>query len=340
METKLFSAAEIHEAGQLLNEGHLVAFPTETVYGLAAIASNDEAVQEVYRVKGRPSDNPLIVHVANKDIAQFVKEVPEEAYVLMDAYWPGPLTLIFNAKEGVFAPTVTVGRSTVSLRMPDQPLALELIEATGFPVVGPSANTSGKPSPTSAAHVMHDFSGKIAGVVDGGATNIGVESTVLDLTDERGPIILRPGAITKEMLEETLGQKVWQGGDISEETNEEMPKAPGMKYTHYAPKQPIILVNGKIEDWVTVIDSLTIQGKKIGLLAADETIEDLSSVKLTNFTLGKKENIEEASQRLYAGLRYFDETDVEVILAEAYPKTGIGTALMNRLEKAATLMYP
>lgn len=340
METKLFSAAEIHEAGQLLNEGHLVAFPTETVYGLAAIASNDEAVQEVYRVKGRPSDNPLIVHVANKEIGEFVKEVPEEAYILMDAYWPGPLTLIFNAKEGFFAPTVTVGRSTVSLRMPDQPLALELIEATGFPVVGPSANTSGKPSPTSAAHVMHDFSGKIAGVVDGGSTNIGVESTVLDLTDERGPIILRPGAITKEMLEETLGQKVWQGGDISEVTNEEIPKAPGMKYTHYAPKQPIILVDGKTDDWVTVIDSLTIQGKKIGLLAADETIEKLSSVKLMNFTLGKKANIEEASKRLYAGLRYFDETDVEVILAEAYPKTGIGTALMNRLEKAATLMYP
>lgn len=337
METKIFSAADLAEAGDLLRAGELVAFPTETVYGLGAIASNEEAVKNVYRVKGRPSDNPLIVHVANKEVAHLVQSVSSQASVLMEAFWPGPLTIIFEAKEGVFAPVVSAGRTTVSLRMPDQPLAIQMIEQAGFPVVGPSANTSGKPSPTSVDHVMHDLAGRISGIVDGGETNIGVESTVIDLTDSRGPIILRPGAITQEMLEEVLHEKVWMGGEFSAETMGEVPKAPGMKYTHYSPKQPVILMQGK---WQEKLEALTKDGKVAGILASDELIEDLGRLSLETYSLGEKSKPREASRKLYAGLRYFDERAVDVILAEAYEKVGIGIALMNRLEKAASEVYP
>ncbi|MDE1548870.1 L-threonylcarbamoyladenylate synthase [Jeotgalibaca caeni] len=340
METRIFHAENIGEAGKLLSKGQLVAFPTETVYGLGAIASNEEAVKEVYQVKGRPSDNPLIVHVASSDIAELVASVPPVAQPLMQAFWPGPLTLIFEAKDHVFAPALSSGRGTVSLRMPDQPLTIRLIEETGFPIVGPSANTSGKPSPTTVEHVLHDLSGKIAGVVDGGATQIGVESTVLDLTDERGLVILRPGAISREMIEEVVDEKVWVGGD-KVTADEEAPKAPGMKYVHYSPKQPVILVSGNDSDWSELIDELLIEGKKIALLASMETLESLANRGIKDvYSLGRKEEAREASKHLYAGLRYFDEADVDVILAEGYPKVGIGQAYMNRLEKAASSLYP
>lgn len=342
METKIFTSQTMAEAAELVRHGELVAFPTETVYGLGALASSDKAVKKVYQVKGRPSDNPLIVHVANKDIGEYVKEVPQIANQLMDAFWPGPLTLIFEAKEGVFAPSVSPNMSTVSLRMPKQPLALQFIKEVGFPVVGPSANRSGKPSPTAVSHVQHDMNGRIAGVIDGGTTEVGVESTVLDLTDERGPVILRPGSITREMLQDIIGIKVWLAKELAILDESDAPKAPGMKYIHYSPTQPVILVDGSLADWKELIRKLNLEGKRIGLLASDETLNQLKETTEVQFSLGKKEKPEEASKSLYAGLRYFDymEKEVTVILAEAYPKIGIGDALMNRMEKAASRIYP
>ena len=342
METKVYTASDIKEADQRLREGKLVSFPTETVYGLGAIASNDQAVKDVYRVKGRPSDNPLIVHVASIDIEKYVQSVPEEAYQLMKVFWPGPLTLIFKAKEGVFAPTVTSGHSTIAMRMPDQPLAIQLIEAVGFPIVGPSANISGKPSPTTPDHVLHDLSGKIAGVVDGRETSIGVESTVLDLTSEKGPAVMRPGAITPQEIEQVIHRIVRFGGHSSEKDTD-APIAPGMKYTHYSPRQPVYIITGNEKDWITFVEKLQKEHQKIGILASDETIHYLNDINvegLLTCSLGKRRLIQEASQRLYAGLRYFDDKEIDYILAEAYPKVGIGEAFMNRLEKASSGFYP
>lgn len=342
METKLFTEDSIKEAGELLRQGELIAFPTETVYGLGAVASCDESVREVYRVKGRPSDNPLIVHVAEKDISAYVEHVPELAAPLIEAFWPGPLTLIFPAKEGVFAPTVTAGHSTVALRMPDQPLTLRLIEACGSPIVGPSANLSGKPSPTTASHVYHDMQGKIAGIVDGGTTHIGVESTVLDLTDSLGPVILRPGAITAEDMELVLQQPIRVGKGSG--NGADAPKAPGMKYRHYSPKQPVILMEGTLSDWSRLLAELVQKGRTFGILASEETIAQLqvepSAGQKTVYSLGRRDEPLQASHHLYAGLRYFDEQDVDFILAEAYPIQGVGGAFMNRLTKASTWRYP
>lgn len=341
METKIYTSLTIEEAGQKLREGQLVSFPTETVYGLGALASNNAAVKDVYRVKGRPSDNPLIIHVASKNIKEYVEVVPEEASQLMDAFWPGPLTLILKGKEGIFAPTLTTKQGTVALRMPNQPLTLHLIEAAGFPLVGPSANISGKPSPTTTQHVLHDLNGKIAGVLEGGATDIGVESTVLDLTNEKGPVILRPGAITTEEIETVLRRKVRSGGDPN---NSEAPIAPGMKYTHYSPKQPVYIMNGEKQDWLHFIEKLRLKNKSFGILASDEMIGTLQEIAIKQkewiFPLGRKEAPQQASQRFYSGLRYFDDKDIDYILVEAYPKKGIGEAFMNRLEKASSGSYP
>ena len=338
METQLFNQESIREAGNLLKNGELVAFPTETVYGLGAIASNEEAVENVYTVKGRPSDNPLIVHVASTEIDEWVADVPKVARKLMDKFWPGPLTLIFNTKAGVFPSAVTGGQETVAMRMPDQTLALQLIKEAGFPLVGPSANTSGKPSPTTAQHVSHDLNDKIAGIVDGGETKIGVESTVLDLTDSRGLIILRPGAVTREALQIVTDQKVWMSEEVASADATDAPKAPGMKYMHYSPTQPVILMR---DNWGEKIAELLAAGNKIGVLASDEQITELTDFsELAVYSLGSRTDENAASQRLYAGLRYFDMTNVTVILAEGYPKDGIGVAYMNRLEKAASSMYP
>ena len=337
METKIYETATIDEAAELLKAGQLIAFPTETVYGLGAIASNDEAVKNVYKVKGRPSDNPLIVHVSDREIAEYVAFVPQQAEALMEAFWPGPLTLIFPMKEGVFAPTVTAGHNTVALRMPAQEQTLELIRKTGFPLVGPSANTSGKPSPTTAQHVMHDLSGKIAGILDGGETQIGLESTVLDLTNAAGPVILRPGAITEVQLEPIIGKLAGS----AQSTNEaEAPKAPGMKYQHYAPAQPVVLIDGTAADWEAIIEAYRGEGKQIGILASEEQLAVHKDAALATYSLGLKDDVAAASQRLYAGLRYLDEQPVDVILAEAYDLAGLGKAFMNRLEKAASSKYP
>ena len=240
METKVYTPEEIPAAAALLTAGQLVAFPTETVYGLGADATNVDAVKQVYLAKGRPSDNPLIVHVADVEtVERFAQPLSEAAKKLIKAFWPGPLTMIFKLKPDALAPEVTGGLQTAAFRNPDNEATLALIRAAGTPIVGPSANTSGKPSPTTAQHVLHDLRGKIAGILDDGPTKVGVESTVLDLSTDK-PAILRPGAVTPEAIERVIGMPVQT--ELHHVGAKEVPKAPGMKYKHYAPKADLTLV--------------------------------------------------------------------------------------------------
>lgn len=337
METKIFQPSEIKEAAALIKQGELVSFPTETVYGLGADAKNEQAVQKVYQAKGRPSDNPLIVHVASKeDVGNYVQEIPEVAKSLMDFFWPGPLTLIFKVKEGVFANTVTAGLDSVAIRMPNNEATLGLIREANTPLVGPSANTSGKPSPTTAIHVYHDLKSKIAGILDDGETGVGLESTVLDITDPKNPTILRPGGISKTELEEKIGFVTVDQHLVS---SEETPKAPGMKYKHYSPNEPVIIVDGNSQLWQSAIAHYQSLGEKIGLMANEEIVAAFSNQSKEVFSLGEKDNIQTASHRLFAGLRYFENTEATIILVESYPEVGLGIAYMNRLKKAAANQY-
>ncbi|MCA9765458.1 MAG: threonylcarbamoyl-AMP synthase [Carnobacterium sp.] len=337
MDTKLFQLTELKEAANLLKAGELISFPTETVYGLGANAMDEAAVKKVYAAKGRPSDNPLIVHVASiEEVEEYVIDVSKQAKDLMAKFWPGPLTVIFNMKPGVFSKTVTGGLTSVALRMPDNAATLALIKGAGVPLVGPSANTSGKPSPTTAEHVYHDLHGKIAGILDGGATGLGLESTVLDMTKPEEPTILRPGAITKEELELVV-EKVYLDQHLI--SKDERPKAPGMKYTHYAPNEPVIIIDGDEEKWGKAIEYYKNSGEKVGLLASENRVNCYKKKVTEVFSLGNKEDTTQAAQALYAGLRFFEKTAVTLILAEAYDYKGIGGAYMNRLEKAAGNHY-
>ena len=312
METKIYRTDQINQAAALLRQGELVAFPTETVYGLGANALLPESVKRVFTVKGRPSDNPLIVHVSN--------------------FWPGPLTLIFSIKAGSLSTVVTGGLSTAAFRMPDNKKTLSLIEKTGAPLVGPSANTSGKPSPTTAMHVFHDLKGKIAGILDDGATQIGVESTVLDLSGEV-PTILRPGAVTKEKLEEVLGIEVPLDKHLVKES--ETPKAPGMKYKHYSPDVSVLMI--KPGDWGKAIAWADTNGKKVGLLATPKIADSYPSADRFVF---EDDSIEAATRGLFSGLRALDEANqADIIFAEVFPEDHLGLAYMNRLKKAAAQKY-
>lgn len=329
MKTLWISEKEMDKAVNLLNRGEVVAFPTETVYGLGADATNDEAVRKIFKAKGRPNDNPLIVHVSDLDqVFEYAKEVPEIAKQVMDQFWPGPCTIVLKNK-GLIAQTVTAGLDTVALRMPDHSLALELISKSGVPLAAPSANLSGKPSPTMAEHVKQDLNGKISGILDGGETGVGVESTVLDLTDPDCPVILRPGGVSKEALEKEIGTVKF---DSNLDNENDVPRSPGMKYTHYSPNEPIWLVKN---NWEQAIKKLKGEGELIGLLASDETIENWGKDVSSTFSLGKKADIVSATHSLYKGLRSFEKTEATVILAETYSKKELGEAYMNRLEKAA-----
>ncbi|UOY91228.1 L-threonylcarbamoyladenylate synthase [Ectobacillus sp. JY-23] len=320
---------QIHEAAMLLRDGEAIAFPTETVYGLGADATSDAAVTKIFEAKGRPSDNPLIVHIASQSqLEKLVSDVPPIARVLMEHFWPGPLTLIFPKRDGV-STKVTAGLDTVAVRMPDHDIALALIAAADVPVAAPSANRSGRPSPTLASHVKEDLEGKIAGIVDGGATGVGVESTVLDCTGNV-PVILRPGGVTKEQLEEVIGAVMVDPGL---ESNVEKPKSPGMKYTHYAPKAPLVIADGSTSFVQALIDEARQEGLKVGVLT---TAEQKGSYKADQIIIcGKREDLSTVAAGLYEALRGFDSTDVDVIYSEAFPKIGIGIAVMNRLVKAA-----
>lgn len=326
----------IKEAADLIREGELVAFPTETVYGLGADALHPEASMKIYAAKGRPSDNPLIVHVAKfEDLESIAREVPGQAKKLAETFWPGPLTMIVWKNESVPYET-TGGMETVAVRMPNHPVALRLIEKSGCLIAAPSANTSGKPSPTEAAHVALDMDGRIPMILDGGSVGIGIESTIIDLTEEI-PMILRPGYITKEMLEEALGEEVCIDPGIIESDSLCKPKAPGMKYKHYAPKADLILVEGETDRVVAEINRLAkeqqLAGKKVGVIATDETKNRYHSEQTVS--IGARSDEDAIARHLYKILRDFDELNVDVIYSESFATPRIGHAIMNRLLKAA-----
>ncbi|WP_290490519.1 MULTISPECIES: L-threonylcarbamoyladenylate synthase [unclassified Aerococcus] len=336
--TKIIQASEIEEGAALLQDGQLVAFPTETVFGLGAIANNEQAVESVYTVKGRPSDNPLIVHIADPvDIFDYMIDDDQKRHDLIDqltkAFWPGPLTLVVPVKPDTFPSIVTGGMDTVGIRLPDHETTRALIRTTGFPIVGPSANISGKPSPTQVTHVMHDFDGVIGGVVNAEPTRIGVESTVLDLTDSRGLIILRPGYITKSMLAEVVtDMPIYMGGTIANNA-EEAPKAPGMKYIHYSPNQPVMAVSS--DKMANVLADLSSQSIKVALATSENNFEKYKTSVASILSLGP--TIETATQQLFAALRTFDDQkNIQQIVVELYPDTEKNGAYRNRLIKASS----
>lgn len=327
---------KMKDAAEIIAQGGLVAFPTETVYGLGADALHPEASMKIYAAKGRPSDNPLIVHIAKfEDLESIAKEVPEQARKLADAFWPGPLTMIVWKNEKVPYET-TGGMDTVAIRMPNHQVALELIRQSGCLIAAPSANTSGKPSPTEAAHVKKDLDGKIPMILDGGAVGIGIESTIIDLT-ENTPMILRPGYITQQMLEDVLGEEVKVDPGIIASDSLKKPKAPGMKYKHYAPKADLTLVDGESAKVMDKINELVKeqqqQGKKVGVIATDETADFYQADIVTS--IGARADEDAIAQHLYKILRAFDDSEVDVIYSESFATPRIGQAIMNRLLKAA-----
>jgi L-threonylcarbamoyladenylate synthase len=313
----------------LLREKEVVAFPTETVYGLGADATSDVAVSKIFAAKGRPSDNPLIVHIgAVSQLDTVVSEVPDVARRLMDAFWPGPLTVILPKQVGL-SPEVTAGLETVGVRLPSHPVALALLRAVNLPIAAPSANVSGRPSPTTADHVAEDLDGRIAGIVDGGGAEIGLESTVIDCTTPT-PVILRPGAVTREAMEALIGPvdmvKVRKDSDFA-------PKSPGMKYKHYAPRAPMAVVKGSDVFFRQIIEEARQQGKRVGILVTEESKGAYEADVV--LTCGTKQDLSSIATKLYDALRAFDQYDIDVIYCEHFPETGLGAAIMNRVLKAS-----
>lgn len=375
MKTKIFGKEGISEAAEILRGGGLVAFPTETVYGLGGNGLDKEAAKKIYAAKGRPSDNPLILHVSSiEEVYPLVKALPEKAKKLMEAFWPGPLTLVLP-KSDLVPKESTGGLETVALRSPENALTLSLIRACGFPIAGPSANLSGRPSPTEASHVFEDLGGRIEGILEDGAVGIGVESTIVDLS-ENCPTLLRPGAITIEDLEEVLGEKVAIDPTLLGKSMAEgfTPKAPGMKYRHYAPKAEMILFKKKEEDETrsgqeeitkfilsyggmelsdcpekevkkSVAEAILSYGEKELSVSPEKRIwilcgEDTASLyegdgRFTVQILGRREEPLSMTHNLFRLLRKADEEGAELILGECYSEEGVGFALMNRLKKAA-----
>ena len=342
IENKPGDDASMREAAELIKQGELVAFPTETVYGLGADALRPEAAKKIYAAKGRPSDNPLIVHICKyEELLSIAKKVPPQAKKLADTFWPGPLTMIVWKNERVPYET-TGGMDTVAVRMPNHPVALRLIEESGCLIAAPSANTSGKPSPTEAIHVLHDMDGRIPMILDAGPVRIGLESTIIDLREEK-PMILRPGYITKEMFEEVLGEEVQidpgiLAADITDPSKGgQKPKAPGMRYKHYAPKADLVLVEGETDNVVAKINELVESGQKkgmhIGVIATDETYRRYQADVV--FSIGARADEDAIAQHLYKILREFDEQEVDAIYSESFKTPRIGQAIMNRLLKAA-----
>lgn len=326
---------QIRRAGDILKAGGLVAFPTETVYGLGGDALNPDSSKKIYAAKGRPSDNPLIVHICRwEDIYRIAEPVTEEAERLAEAFWPGPLTMILQKKDTVPKET-TGGLDTVAIRFPSHPVARRLIEAAGGFVAAPSANASGRPSPTMAEYVAEDMNGRIDMILDGGAVGIGLESTIVDVSGPE-PIILRPGYVTQEMLEKVLG-KVELDQTILDGTTAQRPKAPGMKYRHYAPKGELSIVEGSEETVVEHINGLcaraAAEGKKTGVIATDETFSRYTADSVKS--VGSREDEEAIAHSLYRILREFDDEEVEVMYTESFSSYGMGQAIMNRLLKAA-----
>ena len=331
--TEQIDAAALQQAGEILRSGGLVAFPTETVYGLGADALNAESSRKIYAAKGRPSDNPLIVHIAKtEDLYRIAAEVPKAAEKLAEKFWPGPLTMIFKKADCVPYAT-TGGLDTVAVRMPDNEIALKLISAGGGYVAAP--NTSGRPSPTTAQHVAEDMSDRIEMILDGGSVGIGVESTIVDLSEDV-PMILRPGYINREMLEEVIGEVRLDPALLSVDATVR-PKAPGMKYRHYAPKADMIIVEGQTEDVICEINHRIEEerkaGGKPGVIASEETKDQYVGAVVKS--MGSRKDELSISRHLYSVLRAFDEEGVSRIFSESFDTPMLGTAIMNRLEKAA-----
>lgn len=333
-----FDAAELAAAEKIIREGGLVAFPTETVYGLGGNGLCPEAAHKIYAAKGRPSDNPLILHIAEMEqIKTIVRHVPEAAKKLADVFWPGPLTMIFY-KSGCVPYETTGGLETVAVRMPEHKGALEFLKKAGVPVAAPSANVSGRPSPTKAAHVREDLDGRIDMVIDGGEVGIGLESTILDLTEEI-PVILRPGAVTEQMIADVIGE-VRMDPALMSVSSEQRPKAPGMKYRHYAPKAEMIVFRGEPEAVAEQIRKQvqeyvgdgTYHADEIGILASEETAGGYPAGKVV--PAGSRQS-GTVSRFIYDTLRTFDELHVKIILSESFYELEQQEAIMNRLLKAA-----
>jgi L-threonylcarbamoyladenylate synthase len=329
--------ADIQIAATIIKRGGLVAFPTETVYGLGANALNPDAVRTLFEAKKRPLDNPPIVHVASvTDVYKLAKNVPEKAKLLMKKFWSGPLTLILERSEAV--PDVTVaGLSTVAVRMPKNNVALALIRESECPIAAPSANLAGKPSPTTAQHVFDDLNGRIDVILDGGPTHIGVESTVLDLSVDP-PQVLRPGGVPFETLTEALGDvRLHSFATAEQEVAVGEARSPGMRHKHYAPKARLVLVEGSVPAVAEKVKSLVAACKRddsrVGVLATDETASRYEADVVKS--LGSRFNVEAIAQNLFKLLREFDAENVDVIIAESVPAEGLGLAVMNRLRKAS-----
>lgn len=327
METKLFGTSEydIAEAGKMIAEGKLVAFPTETVYGLGANALNEEAVRNIYLAKGRPSDNPLIVHIAEKeDIVPLVKEVTPKAKALIDAFFPAPLTIILNKSDKV-GKVVSGGLDTVAVRMPKNEIARKLIKASGCPIAAPSANTSGLPSPTRVKYVIDDMMGKIDGIIDGGDCEYGVESTVITLATDV-PTLLRPGAITKEMIEAVIGEITVAPAVLEGMKNDEVAASPGMKYKHYAPKAKVVIVNADKKEYEKFVNA---QKGAFALCFDDD------EVTIPKVTFGRENDDLSQAKELFDALRELDEMGAKKVYARIPHKDGVGMAVYNRLIRAA-----
>jgi L-threonylcarbamoyladenylate synthase len=327
---------KIAYAADVIRSGGLVAFPTETVYGLGANALDQEAVKKIFKAKGRPADNPLIVHISDKsEVNRLVTGMPPDAPRLMETFWPGPLTLVMKKSE-IVPHIITAGLDSVAVRMPSHPVAMALIAESGTPVAAPSANTSGKPSPTMPEHVIEDMSGKVEIIIEAGSTNVGLESTVLDLTVVP-PVILRPGGITPAQLLEVLKEVDVDPGLFSNNIKGIPPKSPGVKYRHYSPKADVMVVEGELDMVVEKINRLIKEHSqnnlKIGVLATEETKNRYFGVEV--ISAGSRNRPETIASNLFRALREFDNRQVDLILAEAVESSGIGFAIMNRLDKAS-----
>ncbi len=327
---------KIEYAASILRRGGLVAFPTETVYGLGADALNERAVENTFKAKGRPADNPLIVHIWDiSEVDRLVSFISEDATKLMRAFWPGPLTLVMK-KSSIVPDIITGGLDTVAIRIPCHPIARQLIKASGVPISAPSANISGKPSPTLARHVIADLLGKVDVIIDGGACKIGVESTVIDMTVEP-PVLLRPGDITHIQLEKILGHVKIDAGVVGKIENDIKPRSPGMKYTHYSPKAEVMVVEGEKGKVVEFINSKANESKcrglLVGILALDNTKGEYEADKV--LSVGDADKPETIAATLFAALREMDEAGVDIIFTQSIDEGGVGMAIRNRLFKAA-----
>lgn len=340
METKIAITNEenikqcIKEAAEVIKNGGVVAFPTETVYGLGANALKEECVKKIFVAKGRPQDNPLIVHVASKNIDEYVKNIPDVANKLIDKFWPGPLTLILE-KRNIIPMETSANLDTIGIRMPSNKIAMELIKESGVPIAAPSANISGRPSPTNIERCIEDLKGRVDYILGGEISEVGLESTIVDCT-VYPPMVLRPGGITLEMLRE-VDENIEIDKGLLNNSKEFKPKAPGMKYRHYAPNAKLKIIRGNnkktIEKINEMVQNYIDEEKSVGILTTRENSSNYPKGRVV--ILGEENNLEEIASNLFSALREFNDLGVDIILAEAFNEEGIGVAIMNRLNKAA-----